>query len=83
MNKIKIIGVIALMVIGFVTLSMVVGGFCGLLILGGLTSMTIYGSFIYLIPVIIGALLVFAAPPLGYYFGKHVIKEVVEVFEKD
>lgn len=83
MSKIKIVGVVALIVIGFVTLSMIVGWFCGLLISSGLTGIAIHGDFIHLIPVIIGTSLVFAVPPLGYYFGKHVIKEVVEVFERD
>lgn len=83
MSKIKVVGVVALMAIGFITLSMIVGYFCGLLIAGGLSAMAINGSIIYFIPVIIGMSFVFAAPPLGYYLGKHVVKEVVEILKKD
>lgn len=83
MGKIKLVSVVTLMVIGFITLAMIIGYFGGLLIAGGLSAIAINGSIVCLIPVIIGMSIVVAAPPIGYYFGKHVIKEVVEVLEKD
>lgn len=83
MNKIKIAGVLTLMVIGFVALSMVIGYLSGLLLTNGLAGIAAHGGIVYIGTMLLGLSLEFSTPLIGYCFGKHVFAEVVEVLIKD